>query len=460
MEQNFIKKFNHVYFIGIGGVSMSGLAEILLYKGHRVSGSDMRSSAATKHLEEKGAKINIGHKNENITDDIDLVVYTAAIKENNHELIAAKEKNINIIDRAKLLGEVMKQYSRSIAVSGTHGKTTTTSMISQILLYDEKDPTISVGGTLKSINGNIRIGNSEIFVAEACEYFDSFLKFSPYIAIILNVEADHLDYFKDLEQIRSSFKHFAEKVPENGYVIINGNIKDIEFFTKELKCNFLTFGAENSGCNFEAVNVNHMPDGKNNFDVLYNKKHICSVSLNVPGDHNILNALSACAAAYIIGIPSESITEGLKSFDGAVRRFQYKGSVNGVKVIDDYAHHPTEIKATLSAAKKMDHKKIWCIFQPHTYTRTKALFNDFVNSFENADKIIITDIFAAREKDTGLIHAKSLADKIKSNGKDAIYISSFSEIESYINQHCESGDIVITMGAGDIYTVGENIINI
>lgn len=459
MKSGFSEKYKNVYFIGIGGISMSGLAEILKSRGVNVAGTDMKVSDTTKHLESIGVKINIGHKKENITNEFNLVVYTAAVKQDNPELIAAKELNIDIMDRAELLGHIMAEYENSIAVAGTHGKTTTTSMVSEILLCANTDPTISVGGILPSIGGNTKVGTSKYFVAEACEYFDSFLKFNPLVGIILNIEADHLDYFKTFENVRKSFHKFAQRIPENGMLIINGEIENTKFITDSINCPFEIYSTKDKNADWYAGNIIHHSDGKNSFDVYYKGKDIGQINLNIPGEHNISNALAACAASYCLGIPFEKIALGLSNYGGTNRRFQRKGTYKGALVIDDYAHHPTEIKATLSAARNVKHNRLWCIFQPHTYTRTYNLFDEFVNAFDEADKIIIADIYAAREKDTGLVSSKDLAEKIKEKGKDVTYIGKLDDIIKFVSENSEENDLLITMGAGDIYTVGEKLVS-
>ncbi len=458
MKQNFFEKYHTVYFIGIGGISMSGLAEILKSRGFSVSGSDMNASAVTERLCQDGIAVNIGHKAENITEDIQLVVYTAAIKEDNPELIAAKQKNIKIIDRAQLLGKIMEDYPHSIAVAGTHGKTTTTGMVSDILIYARKDPTITVGGILPTIDSNTKVGASSYFVAEACEYFDSFLQFYPFVGIILNIEADHLDYFKSLENIRASFHRFASHIPAKGTLVIHNEIPHLEELLEDIPCHIETFGLKGRA-NWTAENIDHDINGKNSFDVYHNGAFLGRVTLYVPGEHNITNALSAFAAAYALSLPTEHIIKGLEQFRGTERRFQKKGEKDGILVIDDYAHHPTEIKATLSAAKKIKHNKIYCVFQSHTYSRTKFLFDSFAEAFSDADVIVLADIYAAREKDTGLIHARDLEKKIALQGKNAVYCGDFHSIVQYLNQHCQRGDLILTVGAGDIYKVGEQFLN-
>ena len=447
----------HIYFIGIGGISMSGLAEILASRGHQVSGTDVKETAVTKHLQSLGIHINFGHRAENITDDITLVVYTAAIHDDNPELRAAHEKGIRIMDRAHLLGQIMDEYHDSVAVSGTHGKTTTTSMVSEILLAAEKDPTITVGGILPTIGSNLRIGNSPYFVAEACEYFDSFLQFNPFIAIILNVESDHLDYFKTLENIRRSFHAFAQRVPDKGLLVISEKIDHVEELTDGLTCHVETFGLGEKA-NWRAENIVHEADGRNSFDVYHNGAFFTTIHLHIPGEHNITNALAAIGASAFLGAAPEDCVKGLHHYTGTERRFQLKGKKDGITVIDDYAHHPTEIKAALAAAQNVQHNTTWCVFQPHTFSRTRFLFDEFGEAFGDADEIIIADIFAARETDDGTVSAAQLADRIAQTGKSARYVGDFAAIEAYLREHCKSGDLLMTVGAGDVYKIGENFL--
>lgn len=447
----------HIYFIGIGGISMSGLAEILASRGHQVSGTDVKETAVTKHLQSLGIHINFGHRAENITDDITLVVYTAAIHDDNPELRAAHEKGIRIMDRAHLLGQIMDEYHDSVAVSGTHGKTTTTSMVSEILLAAEKDPTITVGGILPTIGSNLRIGNSPYFVAEACEYFDSFLQFNPFIAIILNVESDHLDYFKTLENIRRSFHAFAQRVPDKGLLVISEKIDHVEELTDGLTCHVETFGLSEKA-NWRAENIVHEANGRNSFDVYHNSAFFTTIHLHIPGEHNITNALAAIAASAFLGAAPEDCVKGLHHYTGTERRFQLKGKKDGITVIDDYAHHPTEIKAALAAAQNVQHNTTWCVFQPHTFSRTRFLFDEFGEAFGDADEIIIADIFAARETDDGTVSAAQLADRIAQTGKSARYVGDFAAIEAYLREHCKSGDLLMTVGAGDVYKIGENFL--
>ena len=447
-----------IFFIGIGGISMSGLAEILKTQGFEVLGSDINKSDVTKKLESIGVKVFYGHKKDNITSDIDLVVHTAAVKSDNIEVIESLNKNIPIIDRAELLGQIMNNYKYSIAVSGTHGKTTTTSIMSHILIEAEKDPTISVGGILNIINGNIKIGNSDYFITEACEYCNSFLKFNPYVGIILNIEEDHLDFFEDINDIRKSFIEFANKIPKDGLLIINGDIDNVNDIVAHVDCKVISFGSDISNHTYSANNLEFDTLAHSSFDLIHKGLNLGRIKLNVPGVHNVFNALSCISLALELGIDLETIKRGLLLFNGTKRRFEYKGSISGVTIIDDYAHHPTEITATLNATSNYEHNKTWCVFQPHTYTRTKAFLKDFAESLSIADNIIITDIFAAREKDPGDIHSKDLVNEIKKLGKECYYFSSFDDIEQFLLQNCSQGDMLITMGAGDVKLIGEELL--
>lgn len=451
-------KIHKVHFIGIGGISMSGLAEILLSKGFRVSGSDTTKSELTVHLEAAGAEISYVQQASNITDDIDLTVYTAAIKDTDPELMASRNRNIPTIPRAELVGLIMKSYKHAIGVSGTHGKTSTTSMISHILLADDADPTIMVGGILNSIGGNLRIGHSHTMITEACEYTNSFLSFFPTTAVILNVCEDHMDFFKDIDDIRKSFKKFAELVPSDGTVVIGSDIDNISYFTNDLKCKVITFGSKESGADVTAENISYDELARASFDLINNGNVLTHIDLQVTGHHNILNALAAAATALSMGISVASVKKGLESFAGTVRRFEKKGELNGITIIDDYAHHPDEIRATLSTAQHYPHNDMWCVFQPHTYTRTKAFFHDFAEALSLADKVVFADIYAAREKNTIGISSKDLCDEMNKMGKEAYYFPSFEEIEKFLLKNCKKGDLLITMGAGNVVNIGEDLL--
>lgn len=447
----------HIHFIGIGGISMSGLAEILLKEGFVISGSDTRQSSLTEHLEKLGARIFYGQKSSNIIEGIDLVVYTAAVHEDNEEFAEAQRKGLPMLSRAELLGQLMTNYKVPVAISGTHGKTTTTSMLSHILLASEKDPTISVGGILNAIGGNIRVGGSELFVTEACEYTNSFLHFFPKIAVILNIDADHLDFFKDLDDIRHSFRRFAQLLPEDGTLVINKDIENLEQIIRGLPCKVITFGLDPSA-DYYADQISHDEMGNASFHVIACGQDTGKIQLSVKGDHNICNALSTIAVSDLLDVSRDAVCNGLQSFTGTVRRFEYKGDWNGVTIIDDYAHHPTEIMATLKAAEVYPHRELWCVFQPHTYSRTKALFPEFADALSRAEHVVLADIYAARETDTLGMSSQLLAEELKKKGCDAYYFPSFEEIQNFLKSHCQKGDVLITMGAGNVVNIGEALL--
>lgn len=454
-EINF-DQHQHVYFSGIGGISMSGLAEILLAKGFQVSGSDTKESCLTRHLQKLGAVIHYEQTASNIHNGIDLFVYTAAIHPGHPELAAAQEKNIPVLTRAQFLGQLMKNYQTAIGVSGTHGKTTTTSMISQILIQNNSDPTILVGGIMKSIGGNTKIGHSSLMITEACEYTNSFLSFFPTMEVILNICEDHLDFFKDLEDIRHSFLEYTRLLPPSGTLIINGSIDRLSYFTGGLSCKVVTFGDDPS-CTISCANVTYNHFACAAFDVVREGTVLGQVQLNVPGFHNVLNALAAIAACLELGISFYIIKAGLTIYTGTDRRFQYKGVVNGATIIDDYAHHPDEITATLTTAKNYPHKHTWCVFQPHTYSRTKAFLKDFARSLSLAEHVVLAPVYAARETDTLGISSETLLEELKALGADAYCFDSFEEIEAFLKKNVSSDDLLITMGAGDIVLIGENL---
>lgn len=446
-----------VHFIGIGGISMSGLAEILLDEGFAVSGSDAHSSELTERLEMKGADIFIGQKAENITPEIQVVVYTAAIHPDNPEFRAAELMGIPMLTRAQLMGQIMKNYQYAVGIAGTHGKTTTTSMVTEILLAADQDPTVSVGGILNSIGGNIRVGGSRLFVAEACEYTNSFLSFFPNMEIILNIEEDHLDFFRDIDEIRRSFRQFAALVPESGTVVISSDIHNWQEIVRGLPCRVITFG-KSADAGYQAANIVYDEYARPRFDLLVDGIKTERIQLGVPGEHNVYNALAAAAMCQALNIDMPYIQKGLAGFTGTNRRFEKKGEFNGVTVIDDYAHHPHEISATLSAAANYPHRKLWCVFQPHTYTRTKAFLDQFAEALSAADEVILADIYPARETDTLGVSSGDIARRIEALGVKAHYLGGFEEIEKFILKNCINGDLLITMGAGDIVKVGENLL--
>ena len=448
----------HVYFVGIGGISMSGLAELLFREGFTVSGSDRNSSDLTRSLEAKGITVHYGESASHITSDISCAVLTSAVKDNNLEFQAIREKGIPWLSRAELLGQLMKNYKISVAVSGTHGKTTTSSMISEILLHAGTDPTLSIGGMLKSIGGNIRIGGSEFFVAEACEYTNSFLSLSPTIGVILNIEEDHLDFFKDLGHIRRSFRQFAELISPEGCLIINADIPNYDEISNGLPCKVITYSMGNVSADYYPEQISFDELGRPSFVLHGPDIGAASFRLQVPGLHNVSNALASIALADCLSIERSKTAEALAAFSGTARRFEHKGSVGGVTIIDDYAHHPTEITATLSAAKKYPHKTLWCVFQPHTYSRTKTLLKDFARALSLADKVVLADIFAARETDSLGISSENLRDENIALGHDCYYFPSFDEIENFLLENCINGDLLITMGAGDVLKIGESLL--
>lgn len=447
----------NVHFIGIGGINMSALAEICINKGYKVTGSDMQESHLVNHLRDLGATVHIGQRKENISDDINLVVYTAAISNDNEEFQEAKKKNILMINRAAFLGQIMREYKNSIAVAGTHGKTSTTSMLSTIFDYAETDPTILVGGNLSTIGGNVRIGNSEHFITEACEYVDSFLNFNPLISIVLNIEEDHLDYFSGIEEIKASFNKFGKLLPEEGYFIVNGDNENANDIMYEVEANIIKFGqrADNDAIISE---IKYDNDGYAMFNLKYKGINLGSFNLSVYGLHNVYNATAAILAAIVSGLEVDTIKKAIKTYTGVGRRFEKKGNYNGALIIDDYAHHPTEVKAALAAAKTLKKNKLWVVFQPHTYSRTRALLDEFAGAFYAADKVIITDIYAAREKDPGDISSKNLVEKLYQNNVDAMYMPTFEEISEFLKENLEEDDLLLTCGAGPVNKVGEALL--
>ncbi len=436
---------------------MSGLAEILLQEGFHISGSDSRKSPLTEKLTSLGAVIYYGQRASNIQEGTAAVVYTAAIHPDNPELKAAMEQRIPTLTRAQLLGQIMENYRQSAAVSGTHGKTTTSSMAADILLESCCDPTVSIGGILKSIDGNIRVGKSDFFLTEACEYTNSFLNFYPKYALILNIEEDHMDFFKNLAQIRRSFRQFAQNVPADGTLIINGEIENYQEITEDLACKIVTYGLTPSN-SYYADNITFNTEGCGVFSLMSDGVSLGSIHMRVPGMHNVSNAVAACALALEMKLPFESARTALAHFGGTARRFEHKGDLGGIAIVDDYAHHPTEIAATLKAAESCGRNRIVCVFQPHTYTRTKAFLSEFAQALSAADLIVLADIYAAREQNTIGISSQDLQKELQNLGKECYYFPSFDEIENFLLKKCINGDLLITMGAGDIVQVGEHLL--
>ena len=452
-----IKKYKNIHMIGIGGVSMSGIAEILVNWGFSVSGSDRVDSELLQTLRNAGIKTFIGHEANNVVGS-DCVVYTAAISKDNPEFVHAQELGIPVIERSDFLGELTRCYKNTIAVSGTHGKTTTTSMVSLCFIEALQDPSVQVGAIIKDLNGNYRVGNSENFIIEACEYVESFLKFSPRSTIILNIDNDHLDYYKNMENVKKAFIKYVQLLPEDGHLIINAddiNCLDLPIYSKAPA---IKYGIENEDVDFSAKNISFDENVFPEFDVYKYNEFYEHFKLSVPGNHNLLNALSCIALCDAYDIPKEAMKSALSKFTGADRRFQYKGILNGSKVYDDYGHHPTEILATAKAIKNKKFNESWVVFQPHTYSRTFNLLDDFANALLSFDNIIITDIYAAREINTYNISSEDLVKKLVELGKDAKYISSLEDCASYLKEHVKPNDIVLTLGAGTVTEIGPMIV--
>ncbi len=456
MELINIKKYPNIHMIGIGGVSMSGLAELLSHFGFKVTGSDAKENNFTKHLQSLNIPITIGH-NEDFIKNADLVVYTAAIPDSDVELKLAKSLNKPLMERGKFLGEITLNYPECICISGTHGKTTTTSLISLCFLKNNLDPTIEVGAYLKNIDGNNRTGNSDYFILEACEYKDSFLSFHPHTEVILNIDNDHLDYFKNIDNIKKSFLKFTNCLDNEGTIIANWD--DVN--TKEVLTNtpykLITYGI-NSDANFVATNIKFDSFGYPTFQVLKNNQEYDTFTLNILGKHNILNALACIAVSDLYNIPNSVIKEVFKEFTGAERRFQKIGEYKSIPVYDDYAHHPTEIAATYASLQSIPHNNAWAIFEPHTYSRTKDHLNDFANVLAKFDNIIIAPIYAARETNTYGVDAKDLVKLIKEKNKNCIYLEDYQQIIDYLKEKVKNGDVIITIGAGTINQVGYKLV--
>ncbi len=450
---NNIKKYKNVHMIGIGGISMSGIAAILTNWGFNVTGSDWSQSEVTDKLASIGIKVTIGYNLDDVAKS-DVVVYSAAIKPDDIEMLEAKKLNIPTIERADFLGELTRCFTDTICISGTHGKTTTTSMISMCFLEALKDPSIQVGAFLNAIDGNYKVGNSEHFIIEACEYVESFLKFSPKTEVILNIDNDHLDYFKTFDNIKNAFIKYTKLLPDDGLLVINGDDKNCLDLPQYTSANVLTYGIENIDTNFYAKNIQYDNDGFPEFDVYKNNEFFAKIKLSVLGTHNILNALSCIALCDYYKIDKKYIQNALKKFAGAHRRFEFKGKLNGASIYDDYGHHPTEIVATSKALNSKKHNKSWVVFQPHTYSRTKNLLSDFANALLNFDNVIVLDIYAARETNTFNISSEDLVNKIVSLGKTACYMPNFDDCVSFLKDNVKENDIVLTLGAGTVTEVG------
>lgn len=438
---------------------MSGIAEILKFWGFYVTGSDSTRSEITDKLINHGIHVVIGHNLEDLTK-ADAVVYSAAIKKDDIELLKAHELNIPTIERGTFLGQITKAFRDTICISGTHGKTTTTSMISMCFLEAHKDPSIQVGAYLKPINGNYRVGSSDYFIIEACEYVESYLKLFPRTEVILNIDNDHLDYFGNLENIVRSFGKYVKLLPEDGLLVINWDDENCRAIARNTLAKTVTYGIENENANFVARNISFNQNGFPTFDVYYNNNFYKTIRLSVPGLHNVMNSLACIAVCNEYGIEKEDIKNALQKYTGAHRRFEYVGSFNkGVSVYDDYGHHPTEILATANALKQKNYRQSWVVFQPHTYSRTKNLLDEFAKALINFDNVIVTDIYAAREDNTYNVSSLDLVNRLKSYGKKALYISDFNEIAKYLKEHTIENDIVLTLGAGTVTSIGPKLIS-
>ncbi|MBO4916026.1 MAG: UDP-N-acetylmuramate--L-alanine ligase [Oscillospiraceae bacterium] len=437
------------HLAGIGGVSMSPLAEVLHGMGLTVQGSDMRESPAVEHLRELGIRVSIGHSAENL-GECDFVVRTAAIHDDNPEIAGAVTRGIPVFERAQAWGELMKGYRNALCISGTHGKTTTTSMATHIFMAAQLDPTVMIGGTLELLHSGYRVGHGDTIIAESCEYCNSFLSFFPTVAVILNVEADHLDFFKDLADVERSFRKFAELTPERGHVVANmddpGAIETLKDYPRKV----FWFSLDRAEADCRAENL-VFRDGLPEFDVMIRGELYAHAALNVGGRHNVMNALAAAASAYLLGVPGEAVERGLAVFHGAGRRFERKGEFNGAAVYDDYAHHPGELHALLAMARSLPYKRIICAFQPHTYSRTHALFEEFIRELREPDILILAEIYAAREQNDVGISSADLAARIPG----AIYCPTLSRVTEKLRELAQPGDLILTVGAGDIYKAGE-----
>lgn len=452
--ENYMSPGRRGHLIGIGGVSMSSLAEVLLDMGLIISGSDNQESQNVRNLRELGINIAIGHNKDNITDDVEFVVRTAAVRDDNPEIIAAREKQIPVFERTQAWGTISKDYNNALCISGTHGKTTTTSMCTHILMAAEKDPTVMLGGTLPLLNaGGHRIGRGNTIIMEACEYYNSFLSFFPTVAVVLNIEADHLDFFKDLEEVKRSFRIFASKVPEDGYVVANIDDENTMDALDGIPRRLITFGLSDNA-DVYAKNIVYLGTATT-FDIYYKGRLFTDVTIHVPGVHNVKNALAATAAAICLGIRPNAVKYGLAGFNGAGRRFEYKGKYNGADVYDDYAHHPGELKALLDTLETLDYKRTIIVFQPHTYSRTAALFDDFVEQLKRPDVLLLAEIYAAREQNTIGISSAALAEKVP----NSIFSPDFEALENTLRNIARPGDVIFTVGAGDVFKIGEKLLN-
>lgn len=447
MDMDKIKK---IHFVGIGGSGMCPMAQILYNKGFEISGSDTYMSDTLEKILRLNIKVFMKHEADNI-GDADIVTYSAAIKQDNVELIEARKRGIPTLERSIMLGIVCSKYKNSIAVSGTHGKTSTTSMITQIMLTAKRDPSAIIGGKLKSINSHSCVGKSDIMICEACEYVDSFLELHPAFSVILNIDADHLDYFKTFENIKRSFTRFAKQT--TNMLIVNGDDSNVMECVKDSPLKVVTFGFD-SGNDFYPADITKINQVCEKYSLMYKGKHLIDISMKVPGRHNVLNSLAAAAATYTFGISETDIAKALGEFSGVHRRFEILGTPNNIMIADDFAHHPTELKAVLSCAMDMGFNNVWAVFQPHTFSRTALLLDDFAKALAIPDHVVMSAILPVRETNTYNIHTADLAAKIPGS----VHFETFEEISEYIVQHAKPGDLVLTMGGGNVYRLSNMIL--
>ncbi len=460
MQTPHIRDFEgkHVHMIGIGGSSMSGLAEMLREKGYRLTGSDNLETYATKKLRDEGVPVVIGHQPENV-HGADLVVYTAAILPDNPERVELERLGIPSLERATLLGQLMEGYPTAIGICGAHGKTSTTSMLSQVLLETGCDPTIHIGGTLDAVGGSTRIGHSGIFVAEACEFNASFLHLRPTVAVVLNIDADHLDFYRDIDDIQSTFAKFLSLLPDNGLAIGNGDDPRVRELLAGLSCDTMTFGF-GKDCDWQALNRTEDDLGRSTFDVAYHGKIYGHITLRVAGFFHVLNALATMACAYAEHVDMAEAAAAVSRYTGAHRRFEKTATIDGVDLYHDYGHNPAEMRNILAVARKQaDHNggRLWAVMQPHTYSRVRRLMEDYYTCTEQADITLVTDIYAAREKDPGDVKAEQIVDGMLQRGIDAHLTHTFDDTEKYLREHWRPGDLVLTMGCGNINQLNDQI---
>ena len=451
--ENYMSPGRKGHLIGIGGVSMSSLGEVLHGMGIVITGSDLNdANPNVSSLRSKGIEVMIGHNADNITADMDFIVRTAAVHDDNPEIVRARELGLPVFERTEAWGAISRDYTNALCFSGTHGKTTTTSMCTHILMAAEKDPTVMIGGTLPLIKAGHRVGRGNTIIMEACEYYNSFLSLHPTAAVILNVEADHLDFFKDLDDVKKSFREFALRVPEDGYVVANYDDPNTMDTIKGIDRKLITFGL-NENADVYAANIRYK-GANTHFDIMYNGRFFTDVNLHVPGLHNVKNALAATAACICVGVRPTSVKYGLAGFTGAGRRFEFKGKFNGADVYDDYAHHPGELKVLLDTVEKLNYKRIILCFQPHTYTRTAALFDDFVEQLRRPEVLLLAEIFAAREQNTIGISSAAIARQVDGS----LFLPTFEALENVLRRIAQPGDIILTVGAGNVYKIGEDIV--